>query len=98
MNYQPSVLLQRVHAMLDAARHSCGGWVAMVDQLEQAISGLSAALGLLRVAALNQKQKGEATKPVVLVLEKTIEDLQAQLAGEQKSHQLTQVWSACVTI
>ena len=83
--------MQRVHAMLEAAHHSCGSWVTMVDSLEQGISGLSAALGLLRVMALNQKQKGEATKPVVAVLESTIADLQAQLAGEQKSHQLTQV-------
>lgn len=86
--------LQRVHALLEAAHHSCGSWVTMADMVEQGISGLSAALGVLRVTPLNQKQKGEATRPVLLGLEKTVADLQAQLAGEQKSHQLTQV---CVT-
>lgn len=89
------MLLQRMHALLGAAHHSCGSWVAMVDLIEQGIAGLSAALGVLRVTALNQKQKGEATKPMLAMLEQTIADLQAQLAGEQKSHQLTQV---CLTV
>lgn len=83
--------LQGVQAVLELAHHSCGQWVGAIDLLEQQISGLAAALEVLRVTALNQKQKGEATKPVLMVLERTIADLQAQLAGEQKSHQLTQV-------
>ncbi len=65
----------------------------MSELLEQQITGLNGDIEVLRVTALAQKQKGEATKPGLVLLERAVADLQAQLAGEQKSHKLTQVSS-----
>ena len=86
-------VLQSVHALLEETRHSCNQWTQLSESVEQQISGLHDSVEVLRVAALAQKQKGEASKPTLAVLERSIADLQAQLAGEQKSHQLTQVQS-----
>ena len=84
-------VLQRVHAALEEASQSCNQWTQLSESVEQRVAGLHDSIEVLRVTALAQKQKGEASKPALVVLERTIADLQAQLAGEKKSHQLTQV-------
>lgn len=84
-------VLQSVHAVLEEANQSCNQWTQLSESVEQRVAGLHDSVEVLRVTALAEKQKGEASKPAVVVLERTIADLQAQLAGEKKSHQLTQV-------
>ena len=85
---------QDVSAVLEDVGHSCGRWTQLAELLEQKITGLNRDIEVLRVTALAQKQKGEATKPALVLLERAVADLQAQLAGEQKSHKLTQVLHA----
>ena len=75
--------------------HTCNRWTQLSEYLEQQITGLSGHIEVLRVTALAQKQKGEASKPALALLERTVADLQAQLAGEQKSHSLTQASLPC---
>lgn len=84
-------VLQKVHVVLEEASQSCNQWTQLSESVEQRVAGLHDSVETLRVTALAQKQKGEASKPALVVLEQTIADLQAQLAGERKSHQLTQV-------
>ena len=84
-------VLQGVHAVLEEASHSCNHWTQLSESVEQQVTGLNGSIEVLRVTALAQKQKGEAGKPALALLERTVADLQAQLAGEQKSHRLTQV-------
>ena len=82
---------QSVRAVLEKASQSCNQWTQLSESIEQRVAGLHDSVEVLRVTALAQKQKGEASKPALVVLERTIADLQAQLGGEKKSHQLTQV-------
>lgn len=77
--------------MLEGVSHSCNHWTQLSDSVEQQVSGLHDRVEVLRVTALAQKQKGDASKPALAVLERRMADLQAQLAAEKKSHQLTQV-------
>jgi len=79
-----------VNAVLEDVSHSCDRWTQLSELLEQQITGLNGHIEVLRVTALVQKQKGEASKPALVLLERAVADLQAQLAGEQKSHKLTQ--------
>ena len=83
--------------MLEKARQSCNQWTQLAESVEQRVAGLHDSVEVLRATALAQKQKGEASKPALVVLERTIADLQAQLGGEKKSHQLTQVLSPSTT-
>lgn len=84
-------VLQSVHAVLEEVSHSCNRWTQLSDSVEQQVSGLHDRVEVLLVTALAQKQKGDASKPALAVLERSMADLQAQLAAEKKSHQLTQV-------
>lgn len=84
-------VLQGAHAVLEESSHSCNQWTQLSESVEQQITGLNSSIEVLRVTALAQKQKGEGAKPALALLERTVADLQAQLAGEQKSHRLTQV-------
>lgn len=79
--------------MLEEASQSCNQWTQLSESVEQRVTGLHDSIEVLRVTALAERQKGEASKPVLVVLERSLADLQAQLAGEKKSHQLTQVLS-----
>jgi len=79
-----------VNAVLEDVSHSCDRWTQLSELLEQQITGLNGHIEVLRVTALVQKQKGEASKPALVLLERAVADLQAQLAAEQKSHKLTQ--------
>lgn len=84
-------VLQSVHAVLEEASQSCNQWTQLSESVEQRVTGLHNSIEVLRVTALAERQKGEASKPALVVLERTLADLQAQLAGEKTSHQLTQV-------
>ena len=77
--------------MLEEVSHSCNHWTQLSESVEQQVTGLHDRVEVLRVTALAQKQKGDASKPALAGLERSLADLQAQLAAEQKSHQLTQV-------
>lgn len=83
--------------MLEEASQSCNQWTQLSESVEQRVTGLHDSIEVLRVTALAEKQKGEASKPALVVLERSLADLQAQLAGEKKSHQLTQVHSLSTT-
>ena len=85
-----------MHAILEEVSHSCNEWTQLSEYIEQQVTGLNGSIEVLRVTALAQKQKGEASKPALVLLERTVADLQAQLAGEQKSHRLTQVLPTCL--
>lgn len=96
-------VLQSVHAVLEEASQSCNQWTQLSESVEHRVTGLHDSIEVLRVTALAERQKGEASKPALVVLERTLADLQAQLAGEKKSHQLTQVLSLhttriCITL
>ena len=84
-----------MNAVLEGVSHSCNRWTQLSELLEQQIAGLNGHIEVLRVTALVQKQKGEASKPALVLLERAVVDLQAQLAGEQKSHRLTQASLLC---
>ena len=84
-------MLQGVNAVLEEASLSSTRWTQLSESIEQQIAQLAGHIEVLRVTALAQKHKGEATKPALVLLECAVADLQAQLAAEQKSHKLTQV-------